>query len=109
MTRAERRGEDYVRRLRTVDWKQLFEQHRASRRLEALRERWLAQLDLVLIDSHTGWSDVREICTIHLPDILVTLFTPNEQSLRGGSAVADASRRGVAQLPLDRALLGSCR
>ena len=59
----------------------------------------------MLIDSRTGWSDVGEICTIHLPDILVTLFTPNEQSLQGALAVADASKRGVARLPLDRAPL----
>lgn len=100
-----RGGDDYVRRLHAVDWQRLFDKQRAGRRLEALRERWLDQFDLVLIDSRTGWSDVGEICTIHLPDILVTLFTPNEQSLQGALEVADASKRGVARLPLDRAPL----
>src|SRR5262249_27864638 len=41
----------------------------------------------------------------HLPDILVTLFAPNDQSLDGAFAVADASKAGVARLPLDRAPL----
>ncbi len=103
--RSGRRGDDYVRRLHIVDWSKLFDQKSAGRRLEALRERWLEQFDFVLIDSRTGWSDVGAICTIHLPDILVTLFTPNEQSLQGAIAVADASKRGVAQLLLDRAPL----
>lgn len=103
--RSGRRGDDYVRRLHAVDWKHLFDEQRGGRRLEAIRERWLEQFDLVLIDSRTGWSDVGEICTIHLPDILVALFTPNEQSLEGALAVADASKRGVARLPLDRAPL----
>ena len=38
VTRSGRRGDDYVQRLHAVDWKQLFDQQRAGRRLEALRE-----------------------------------------------------------------------
>lgn len=105
LVKSGRAGDDYVRRLHAVDWQRLFDEQRAGRRLEALRERWLDQFDLVLIDSRTGWSDIGEICTIHLPDILVTLFTPNEQSFKGALEVADASKRGVARLPLDRAPL----
>lgn len=105
LVKSGRGGDDYVRRLHAVDWERLFDEQRAGRRLEALRDRWLDTFDLVLIDSRTGWSDVGEICTIHLPDILVTLFTPNEQSFRGAIEVADASKRGVGRLPLDRAPL----
>jgi MinD-like ATPase involved in chromosome partitioning or flagellar assembly len=105
MLRSGRCGDDYVLRLHAVDWKRLFDEQRGGRLFEVLRERWLDQFDFVLIDSPAGWSDVGEICTIHLPDILVTLFTSNEQSLQGALSVADASKRGVARLPLDRALL----
>ena len=105
LVKSGRGGDDYVRRLHAVDWQRLFDEQRAGRRLEALRDRWLDTFDLVLIDSRTGWSDVGEICTIHLPDILVTLFTPNEQSFRGALDVADASKLGVGRLPLDRAPL----
>lgn len=105
LVKSGRGGDDYVRRLHAVDWRRLFDDQRAGRRLEALRERWLDTFDLLLIDSRTGWSDVGEICTIHLPDILVTLFTPNEQSFRGALDVADASKRGVGRLGLDRAPL----
>lgn len=105
LVKSGRAGDDYVRRLHAVDWRRLFDEQRAGRRLEALRERWLDQFDFVLIDSRTGWSDVGEICTIHLPDILVALFAPNDQSLDGALAVADASKAGVGRLPLDRAPL----
>ena len=103
---AGRRGADYVRRLHAIDWAQLFDrEHVAGRRLEALRERWLEQFDLVLIDSRTGWSDIGEICTIHLPDVLVALFTPNLQSLEGAIEIADASKSAIGRLPIDRAPL----
>lgn len=106
LVRSGRRRADYVRRLRAIDWNRLFEAPRsAGRRLEALRERWLESFDIVLVDSRTGWSDVGEICTIHLPDVLVCLFTPNEQSFAGSLEVADASKNGVARLPLDRGIL----
>ena len=98
--------EKYARRLHAIDWAKLFdEEHQAGRHLEALRERWLDRFDIVLVDSRTGWSDIGQICTIHLPDILVVLFTPNKQSLDGAIDVADASTNAMALLPLDRAPL----
>jgi hypothetical protein len=89
-----------------MQWSELFAAPiAAGRRLEVLRERWLEDFDIVLVDSRTGWSDVGQICTIHLPDILVCRFTPNEQSLSGALQVADASKAAVGRLPLDRASL----
>jgi hypothetical protein len=61
--------------------------------------------DFVLIDSRTGITDMGGICTAQLPEILVMLFTANEQSLRG---TLDVARRAViAQdaLPYDRGQL----
>jgi ATPases involved in chromosome partitioning len=99
-------GEKYVRRLHAINWTELFDKdHQAGRRLEALRDRWLERFDIVLIDSRTGWSDIGQLCTIHLPDILVVLFTPNIQSLEGAIEVADASQDAVGRLPVDRAPL----
>ncbi|MGH8772305.1 MAG: tetratricopeptide repeat protein, partial [Burkholderiales bacterium] len=39
--------------------------------------------DVVLIDSRTGMTDISGICTALLPDKLVVVFTPNQQSLAG--------------------------
>ncbi len=100
------RDQNYVRRLHALDWNRLFDrEHKAGRYLEDLRERWLDRFDIVLIDSRTGWSDIGQICTIHLPDILIALFTPNLQSLDGAIEVADASKNAIGQLPVDRAPL----
>jgi hypothetical protein len=37
----------------------------------------------VLIDSRTGLTDIRGICTMLMPEKLVVVFTPNRQSLTG--------------------------
>ena len=44
--------------------------------------------DYTLIDSRTGLSDVADICTIHLPDMLVDCFTFSEQGIDGAARVA---------------------
>src|SRR5205823_408345 len=43
--------------------------------------------DYVLIDSRTGVSDTSGICTVEMPDTLVTCFTLNDQSIIGASGV----------------------
>ena len=44
--------------------------------------------DFVLIDSRTGLSDVADICTIELPDVLAVCFTLSNQSIEGAANVA---------------------
>ena len=44
--------------------------------------------DYVLIDSRTGLSDVADICTIELPDVLTICFTLSDQSIEGAANVA---------------------
>ena len=56
--------------------------------LEAVADRWREEYDFVLIDSRTGVSDTSGICTVQMPNILVVLFTMNNQSIEGGAAVA---------------------
>ncbi len=46
------------------------------------------QYDYVLIDSRTGLSDVADICTIELPDVLTICFTLSDQSIEGAANVA---------------------
>jgi MinD-like ATPase involved in chromosome partitioning or flagellar assembly len=41
----------------------------------------------VLIDSRTGYTDISGICTSIMPEKLVTVFTPNRQSLLGVTAL----------------------
>jgi MinD-like ATPase involved in chromosome partitioning or flagellar assembly len=47
----------------------------------------------ILIDSRTGYTDTSGICTSIMPEKLVTVFTPNRQSLSG---VVELIRKAVA-------------
>lgn len=94
-------AEDYARRVQSIDWADLYRRGFAEL-LERFREDWVREYDFVLIDSRTGFADIASICTAHLPDYLVTLFTANRQSLDG--AVDAVRRAGAARdrMPYDR-------
>ncbi|SFW63381.1 CATRA system-associated protein [Amycolatopsis australiensis] len=98
---AGRDDADYTRRVQSLDWEDLYRRGFAEF-LERRREEWTENYDFVLIDSRTGISDSGGICTAHLPDWLVVLFTANQQSVDG---VVDIARRADAardRLPYDR-------
>lgn len=80
----------YVPDLQAINWPRLFNEQGFGAYLEGLRDEWLNKYDFVLVDSRTGITDIGGVCTIHLPDVLVLLFTANEQSLAG---VLDVLRR----------------
>ena len=102
---AGRDSTEYVPRLQHIDWDFLFNEKGFGIYLEQLREEWLAEFDYILIDSRTGITDIGGICTIHLPDILVLLFTANEQSYQGIADVMRRARERYATLPFDRVKL----
>jgi hypothetical protein len=89
---------EYVERLQTIDWRRIFEQGFGAY-LEEMRDAWLAEYEFVLIDSRTGFTDIGGVCTIHLPDVLVLIFTANEQSLNGVIDVAQRAQANFARLP----------
>ncbi|HET6705295.1 KGGVGR-motif variant AAA ATPase [Amycolatopsis sp.] len=101
---AGREEDDYVGQVQAIDWEGLYEEG-FGEYLEKCREQWTSDYDFVLIDSRTGISDIGGICTAHLPDHLVLLFTANRQSILGA---VDAARRADAarnRLPFDRSRL----
>lgn len=99
---AGRDDAEYVTRLRALNWEQLFSTKSLGKYLEKLRSEWATEYDVVLIDSRTGVTDVGGICTIHLPDVVVAMFTANEQSLGGVTNVLKSARAGHGKLPVDR-------
>jgi cellulose biosynthesis protein BcsQ len=99
---AGRDDSDYTSRLQQIDWEQLFAKQKFGSYLETLRNDWLHEYDFILIDSRTGVTDIGGICTIHLPDIVVTFFTASGQSLAGVKDVMVRARRAHADLPVDR-------
>lgn len=94
-------GPEYPGQVQGIDWEGLYDEE-FGEYLERCREAWTSEYDYVLLDSRTGISDVGSICTAHLPDRLVVLYTANMQSVRG--AVDVARRANVARnaLPYDR-------
>jgi len=98
-------GNDYVPKLQSIDWEQLYLEHDFGNVLEGWRERWLDAYDVILVDSRTGISDSGGICTAQLPHILAYTFTANQQNVDG---VLDVVRRASVTrntLPYDRSRL----
>jgi MinD-like ATPase involved in chromosome partitioning or flagellar assembly len=102
---AGRQNRDYVPTLSGLDWDAFYERLDGGRFFDALRTEMKRDYDYTLIDSRTGFSDVADICTIHLPDILVDCFTYTEQGIDGAAAVArsvgaDHRGRDIRILPV---------
>src|SRR4030095_2643627 len=85
---AGRQNRDYAATLAGLDWDDFYEKLGGGLFFDALRADMKRHYDYALIDSRTGLSDVAEICTIQLPDILVTCFTLSEQGIDGAARVA---------------------
>ena len=79
---------DYSSAVTAMDWDDFFERYSGAQFLSALRDDMKEHYDYTLIDSRTGLSDIADICTVHLPDILVDCFTLSDQSIEGSAAVA---------------------
>lgn len=85
---AGRQNIDYAASIQGLDWDEFYEHLGGGQFLDALRADMKYNYDYTLIDSRTGVSDVAEICTIQLPDVLVACFTLSEQSISGAAQVA---------------------
>jgi tetratricopeptide (TPR) repeat protein/MinD-like ATPase involved in chromosome partitioning or flagellar assembly len=96
---------DYVERIRSFSWADFFENHQGASILDRWRIEWKSKYDFVLIDSRTGITDVGGVCTVFLPDILVLVFSANEQSFEGGLQVAMGIQESRRNLEVPRAPL----
>ncbi|SDW33874.1 CobQ/CobB/MinD/ParA nucleotide binding domain-containing protein [Amycolatopsis xylanica] len=91
----------YPGRVQAIDWDSLYDKGFGDY-LERCREQWTAEYDFILLDSRTGISDVGGICTAHLPDRLVVLFTANVQSMDGAVYIAERADVARDRMPYDR-------
>ena len=90
----------YGQRLNAIDWSLLYAARDGYVMFEDVRAQWQAAgFDYVLLDSRTGFTDVGGICTRHLPDAVVSLFRPDDQSLGGTAQMAEAI---LAEVPTPR-------
>ena len=102
---AGRQNRDYLATLSALDWDNFYETLNGGEFFDALRGQMRRHYDYVLIDSRTGLSDVAEVCTVHLPDVLVDCFTLSTQSIEGAANVAKNIEevyrwRGIRVLPV---------
>ncbi|WP_030205197.1 FxSxx-COOH system tetratricopeptide repeat protein [Streptomyces sp. NRRL S-87] len=85
---AGRQNREYSATVSTFDWDNFYDRLGGGLFFDALRADMKKHYDYVLIDSRTGLSDIADICTVHLPDVLVDCFTLSDQSIDGAAAVA---------------------
>jgi cellulose biosynthesis protein BcsQ len=97
-----RQDEEYASKVLSFDWNAFFKDAEGGSFIERLREEWKAEYDLILIDSRTGITDSGGVCTIQLPDVLIPVFTTNDQSLTGAKDVALRAQKARQKLAYDR-------
>jgi hypothetical protein len=102
---AGRQNPDYSSAVASIDWDAFYEEYGGGRFIDALRDDMRANYDYTLVDSRTGLSDVADICTVHLPDVLVDCFTLSDQGIEGAAAIARDitdrfAERGIRILPV---------
>ncbi len=79
---------DYQATLSALDWDNFYDNLHGGQFFDALRANMKADYDYALIDSRTGLSDIADICTVHLPDVVVDCFTLATQAIEGAAIVA---------------------
>ncbi|MFI7029784.1 FxSxx-COOH system tetratricopeptide repeat protein [Microbispora rosea] len=100
-----RQNRGYSSLVSTFDWDNFYERLGGGSFLDALRADMKRNYDYTLIDSRTGLSDVADICTIQMPDVVVDCFTLSDQSIEGAASVARSideryPSRGIRILPV---------
>lgn len=95
----------YTSDLESFNWEDFFTPEGGGIHLENLRNQWLRDFDLVLIDSRTGLSDASGVCTIMLPDVVIPMFTANYQSLFGIRDIMSFIQSSRQKLAVDRMAL----
>jgi tetratricopeptide (TPR) repeat protein len=103
------KDESYQVLLSRLDWKVLYKQKSGFLFVEnlkaAIREKY--EPDYVLIDSRTGLTDVSGICTLQLPDLVVLLFSLNNQNVRGTAQIYNSIKFNKLNRPIKTLLVAS--
>lgn len=73
--------DSYSSKVASFNWESLFDSYPSL--IHKFSEYLAHKFKYVLIDSRTGHTDISGICTTLMPDKLVVVFTPNNQSITG--------------------------
>ena len=80
---------NYANRVNKFDWDDFYKNWHGFGFIEYLKEKLKSKADFVLIDSRTGITDIGGICTLQMPDVVVLLFSLNEQCISGTEMIAE--------------------
>ena len=84
---AGRNDEKYATQVNNFDWNEFYKNWHGFGFIEYLKVQLKNKFDFVLIDSRTGVTDIGGICTLQMPDLVVLLFSPNEQNISGTESI----------------------
>jgi len=96
-----KKDQQYNRDRARINWTELYDKYDGERFIENWKadvERTYAP-DYVLVDSRTGLTDVGGICTLHLPQLVVLLYSLNGQNIHGIAGVARAITKAANTRP----------
>ncbi|MBI3892852.1 MAG: tetratricopeptide repeat protein [Candidatus Wallbacteria bacterium] len=85
-----RTDRNYMARVQDFDWEKFYTDYEGSRIVEVLKKQLVTEAgaDMVLIDTRAGQAEVGLTPMKELPDVVVLLFTSNDQSLEGTERIA---------------------
>ena len=87
---AGRQNANYSPMLGEGQWSRFFDELNGADFLENLRDSMRASYDYTLIDCRAGRSDMVDMCTQHLPDVLVACYGMSGRSIDGAVQAAHA-------------------
>jgi MinD-like ATPase involved in chromosome partitioning or flagellar assembly len=90
-----RKDREYNRQRDALNWAELYDSDFGQLMIEEWKATIAAiyQVDYVFVDSRTGLTDSGGVCTLHLPDLVVTLLALNRQNIDGVASVISAIER----------------
>jgi cellulose biosynthesis protein BcsQ len=81
LLKAGRFDPNYAANVGSFQWTELY--RRSPHLLRVFADQLAVEYSFVIIDSRTGLTDTSGICAMLMPEILITVFTPNLQNLSG--------------------------
>ena len=88
---AGKQDKNYAALVNEFNWTDFYAKWHGFGFIEYLKNelKKLPEVDVVILDSRTGVTDIGGICTLQLPAIVVLLFALNEQNIEGVKLVAE--------------------
>lgn len=95
----------YQKAVLTFDWQEFYDIWEGEQYFTWLRQQLTELADIVLIDCRAGFSEMGNVCTYHLADVVLLLCGPDTQNLQGTYEMAQRfTARQVRQVRAEQPL-----